>query len=76
MAYFKTIEISAYLAANIFNDGFFPILKVMTIIGIEIDEQNTVFPNARDEKRLERSERRSLQAIKEARTQRRMERVL
>lgn len=69
----KTIEISAYLAASIFNEGFSSILKIMTTIGIEIGEQTKIFSSARDEKRLVRSARRSHEATKEAHTQRRLE---
>ncbi|EZA50492.1 hypothetical protein X777_10685 [Ooceraea biroi] len=47
----------------------------MTTIGIVIGEQARIFANAKNEHRLERSSRRSLEATKEARTARRSEQM-
>ena len=71
----KTIEIAAYLATGIFNEGSSAILKTMTTIGIVIGQQAKIYAEARDERRLERSSRRSLEATKEARTARRSEQM-
>lgn len=71
----KTIEIAAHLATGIFNEGFSAILKTMTTIGIVIGHQAKIYAEARDERRLERSSRRSLEATKEARTARRSEQM-
>lgn len=69
----KTIDIAAYLAAGIFNEGFTAVLKTMTTIGIVVGQQASIFVDARDKQRIERSTRRSLEATKEARTRRRSE---
>ncbi|XP_011687372.1 PREDICTED: uncharacterized protein LOC105449700 [Wasmannia auropunctata] len=71
----KVIEIAAYLATGIFNEGFYAILKTMTTIGIIVGEKAKMFSEERDQHRLERSARRSLEATKEARTNRRHEQM-
>ncbi|XP_077264825.1 uncharacterized protein LOC143898902 [Temnothorax americanus] len=48
----KTVEIAAYLATAIFNEGYFPILKIMEIIGIVIGQQSKTFAEYHNEKRL------------------------
>ncbi|XP_076673163.1 uncharacterized protein LOC143371637 [Andrena cerasifolii] len=68
----KTIEISAFIAAGIFNEGCYAILNIMDNIGIVIGDQCKSFATTRDEWRLQRSARRSLEATKKARTEARM----
>ncbi|XP_018360539.1 PREDICTED: uncharacterized protein LOC108759546 [Trachymyrmex cornetzi] len=67
----KIIEIATYLAVGIFNEGFYAGLKIMTTIGIVIGRNAKIFCNTRDQYRLERSTRQSLEATKEARIKRR-----
>jgi hypothetical protein len=71
----KIIEIAAYLATGIFNEGFCAVLKTMTTIGIIVGEKAKTFSEERDQHRLGRSARRSLQATKEARINRRNEQM-
>ncbi|XP_071639830.1 uncharacterized protein [Temnothorax longispinosus] len=72
----KTIEIAAYLATAIFNEGYFPILKIMEIMGIVIGQQSKTFAESHNEKRLFSTHRHSLEITKEARTARRMEKTV
>jgi len=67
----KTIEIAAYLAAAIFNEGFFPIFKIMETMGIIIGQQSKSFAEFHNDKRLLNADRRGLESTKEARTPRR-----
>ncbi|XP_029165355.1 uncharacterized protein LOC114936347 [Nylanderia fulva] len=72
----KTIEIAAYLATAIFNEGYFPILKMMETMGIIIGQQSKTFAEDHNDKRLLNAHRRSLESTKEARTARRMEKTV
>ena len=64
----KIIQIAAYLAAGIFNDGFSFLLQTMQDMNIQIGQQAKLFADAYDKHRVERQERRSLNSTKEART--------
>ena len=66
----KTIEIANYLAVCIFNEGFLPILKIMSVMGITIGPEAHAFASKRDETRIRHSEVRASDASKEARTAR------
>ncbi|XP_071653066.1 uncharacterized protein [Temnothorax longispinosus] len=72
----KTVEIAAYLATAIFNEGYFPILKIMEIMGIVIGQQSKTFAEYHNEKRLLSAHHRSLESTKEARTARKMEKTV
>lgn len=71
----KTIEIAAFLATGIFNEGWNAILKTMATLGIVIGEQAKLSATTGDQERLERSARRTLEATKEARTKNRREQM-
>ena len=66
----QTIQISTFLAVCIFNEGFIPILKILSVIGITIGPEAHAFAVRRDEVRIERSELRASEASKEPRTAR------
>ncbi|XP_033355633.1 uncharacterized protein LOC117236621 [Bombus vosnesenskii] len=58
----QTIQISTFLAVCIFNEGFTPILKILSVMGITIDPEAHAFAVRRDEVRIERSELRASEA--------------
>ena len=66
----QTIQISTFLAVCIFNEGFIPTLKILSVMGITIGPEAHAFAVRRDEVRIERSELRVSEASKEARTAR------
>ena len=66
----QTIQISTFLAVCIFNEGFIPILKILSVMGITIGPEAHAFAVRRDKVRIERSELRDTEASKEARTAR------
>lgn len=69
----KIIEISAYFAAGVFNDGFSSILRIMNSLDIIVGTTCRVFAEAADEPGIVREDRRSLSATKAARMGRRMQ---
>jgi len=69
------ITISAYLATCIFNEGFHPILKIMTIMGIVIGPHALQYANHRNEERLKDAERRTAFVSVEERTLRKNEKL-
>nr|XP_012218899.1 PREDICTED: uncharacterized protein LOC105670133 [Linepithema humile] len=68
----QTIEIAARLAAAIFNEGYYPVLKIMETMGIVIGQQCKIFVDSYNEKRLLRAEHRSSERPREARAARKM----
>ncbi|XP_077278917.1 uncharacterized protein LOC143906598 [Temnothorax americanus] len=52
----NTIEISAYFATAIFNEGYYPILKIMETMGIVIGQQTKRFVDSQNDKRLRKAE--------------------
>ncbi|XP_071652727.1 uncharacterized protein [Temnothorax longispinosus] len=71
----KTIEISAYFATAIFNEGYYPILKIMEAMGIVIGQHTKRFVDSQNDKRLRRAEIRTWENTKEARTANRMQKT-
>lgn len=71
----RTIEIATFLAVCIFNEGYIPILKILSVMGITIGPEAHAFAVRRDEDRIERSELRASEASKEGRTARLHERT-
>jgi len=67
----KIVEIAAYLAAGIFNEGHSFILRIMSKMDLIIGKQSKTYADDNDERRIVRQERRSLSQTKEARTARR-----
>ena len=71
----QTIQISTFLVICIFNEGFIPVLKILSVMGITIGPEAHAFAVRRDEVRIERSELRASEASKEAKTARLHERT-
>ena len=71
----QTIQISTFLAIRIFNEGFIPILKILSGMGITIGPKAHAFAVRRDKIRIERSELWVSEASKEAKTDRLHERT-
>jgi len=64
----KIIEIAAFLAAGMFNEGFSSVLQTMQHLNMVTGQQSKGFADNDDKRRIEQQERRSLDATKEART--------
>ncbi|CAK9814870.1 hypothetical protein ANTQUA_LOCUS8255, partial [Anthophora quadrimaculata] len=67
----KIIETAAYLAADLFNEGYASILQVMYALELQIGSAAKNFADNSDQKRIQRQERRSLSTTKEVRIARR-----
>ena len=67
----KTVEIAAYLATGIFNEGYYAILKIFEIMGIAIGPIAKSYADKRDDSRINVAEKRHHEATKEARIARR-----
>lgn len=63
----KTIEIGAFIAAGIFNEGYSAVLKIMQLLDFTIGHNCKIFSDKYDNARYIRQERRSLSATREAR---------
>lgn len=68
------IEIATFIAVCIFNEGFIPLLKMISLMGMSIGPEAYAFAIRRDNVRIKRSEIRTSDASKEARTARLEER--
>lgn len=66
----RTIEIAAYMAACIFNEGFNPILKMMQVMGIRVGFWAQKFNTDRHEDRIQDAHWRALYKSREAPTAR------
>lgn len=71
----KIIEIAAFIAAGVFNEGYYAVLKIMETLDIKIGQQCKLFADTYDAKRMTRQERRSLNSTEEARMARRQEQI-
>lgn len=71
----KVVEIPAFIAASVFNEGYYAILKIMQTLDINIGNQSKLFAENYDAQRVRRQERRSLSSTKEARTARRLRQI-
>lgn len=69
----KTVEIATFLAVRIFNEGFDTILQIMNVMGLTIGHNVQIYAHARDNERVQRSNKRASYTSKEARTARREE---
>lgn len=65
------VQIACQTAACIFNEGFKPVLKIMSVMGVKIGPTAVQYATQRDRERIRVANRRSTDASKEARTQRR-----
>lgn len=70
----KTIELSAFLSAIMFNEGYSPLLRLMEVMGIVVGPHALAAANARDDVRVRKAERAHTAASKEGRLSRRMDR--
>lgn len=66
----KTVEIATYLAANIFNEGFSSILKMMNVLGIVVGLQSKEFARNTDWQRIDSAEAEMTPLAKQARIER------
>jgi len=71
----KIVEIAAFMAAGIFNEGYCAVLKTMQILDLKIGQQCKMFANNMDKQRIERANWRHSLSGKEARTTRRLEQM-
>ncbi|EFN90087.1 hypothetical protein EAI_16081 [Harpegnathos saltator] len=71
----KIVQIVAYLATGIFNEGYTAILLTMQLLEINIGQQCKMFADNYDAQRVTRGERRRSSTTKEARTARRLEQM-
>ncbi|XP_029169169.1 uncharacterized protein LOC114939099 [Nylanderia fulva] len=69
----KIVEIAAYIAAGIFNEGYFAVLSTMQLLDIIIGQRCKNFADAVDAERITRENRRASVSTKETRTARRLE---
>ena len=71
----KIIEIAAYMAAGIFNEGYSAVLITMQLLHLNIGQQCKTFVDTTDAQRLAREDKRQTYTSKEARTARRIEQM-
>lgn len=71
----KIVELSAFLAAGIFNEGYSAILCTMQLLNLKIGQQCKIFADNIDAERIKRANRRQSLSRKEARTARRLEQM-
>ncbi|XP_074111938.1 uncharacterized protein LOC141535740 [Cotesia typhae] len=71
----KVVEISAYIAAGIFNEGYTSILRIMNLLNLNIGTYAKIFADSTDEERITRQNRKSLSETKEARSARRQHQI-
>ncbi|XP_015434570.1 PREDICTED: uncharacterized protein LOC107190295 [Dufourea novaeangliae] len=64
----QTVEIAAYIATGVFNEGYFAILKIMDVLEIRIGLHCNQYADTYDAARVKRQDRRSFSSSKEART--------
>ncbi|XP_066590166.1 uncharacterized protein [Prorops nasuta] len=71
----KIVEIAAYMAARMFNEGYSAVLHTMQLLNLKIGQQCKMFADNVDIQRIERERRRSSLSSKETRTVRRLEQL-
>ena len=64
----KVFEIAFKTSAYIFNEGFHPVFKIIEVLGIKLDQTTFLYAGKLDTERITIANRRSLDALKEART--------
>ncbi|EZA54573.1 hypothetical protein X777_05694 [Ooceraea biroi] len=67
------VEIAAYIAACIFNNGMTSILQIMSIVGISLGPNAHQYAAREDDRRIEQVEARAQEQTKEARIRRRQQ---
>lgn len=63
----KTVEISAYIAAGVFNEGLSTILRVMNAMEIIVGKQSLAYAQLKDSERIQKQDTRTSLASQEAR---------
>jgi uncharacterized membrane protein YdbT with pleckstrin-like domain len=63
----KIVEIAAFIAAGLFNEGYSTIFQIMMALEVIIGRQSKMYGDNVDERRVARQERRSISSSKEAR---------
>ncbi|XP_052758504.1 uncharacterized protein LOC128202373 [Galleria mellonella] len=71
----KVVEISAYIAAGIFNEGYTSVLRIMNLLNLNIGTYAKIFADSTDEERITRQNRKSLSETKDARSARRQHQI-
>jgi len=71
----KIIQIAAFIATVIFNEGYDAILKIMDTLDIVLGRECHLYAKEYKKERLIRQARRSLSSTKEARTARRLQQI-
>ncbi|XP_039307242.1 uncharacterized protein LOC120358183 [Solenopsis invicta] len=66
----QTIEIAAYVAAGVFNEGFSSILRTMNTLGIVVGNYSRSFAEKTDNKRITAREQELSELAKQARIER------
>lgn len=69
----KIVEIAAYIAGGMFNEGYSAALKIMNLLDLKIGQQCNNFAEKADMERVTRQNRRASFSSKAARTARRLE---
>lgn len=71
----KIVENAAYIAAGIFNEEYYAVLKIMETLEINFGPQCKEFANTCNDERTKRQERRTLSSTKEARLARKQQHI-
>lgn len=71
----KTLEIAAFTAACIFNEGFFPVLKILEVMDITLGPCAVAFAKSYNKSRIAKAENATAMSSKEARKSRRADKV-
>ncbi|XP_044593326.1 uncharacterized protein LOC123271157 [Cotesia glomerata] len=71
----KTLEIAAFTAACIFNEGFFPVLKILEVMDVTLGPCAVAFSKSYNKSRIAKAENATAMSSKEARKSRRADKV-
>ena len=71
----KTLEIAAFTAACIFNEGFFPVLKILEVMDVTLGPCAVAFAKSYNKSRIAKAENATAMSSKEARKSRRADKV-
>ncbi|XP_011882083.1 PREDICTED: uncharacterized protein LOC105569888 [Vollenhovia emeryi] len=66
----QTVEIAAYIAAGLFNEGYFAVLKIMDTLQLKIGSHCIEYADSYDTARIQRHGRRDFRSSKEGRATR------
>ena len=71
----KIVELAAFIAVCIFNEGITPVLRMMEVMGITIGSEAKIMANKKDMVRVKKADATHSASSKEARLARRLERT-